>query len=628
MRKHHLSVIFKTLFTLITCIILLIPVLANAETASGQCGDNVTWVLSENGVMTISGAGRMWDFRNDLDEYDYHECPWNHLRQDITRVVFTKGITYVGADAFNGCGNLTQVSFADTITEIGTFAFFFAEKLGNFTLPPGLQSIRQQAFDSTAITVLDIPGSVRFVDGGICENCKKLTSVIFRKRKEGGFAMGNGPFRNCSALERIDVEEGHNVLHSFDGALYQEKMLIQYPLGRRSSAYKVEAGCQSIFQGAFENAANLETLWLPRSLRTVYDYAFYNCNALKAVTYEGNEDWWKKIAIEENNGPLMNAILSFEKKLPEMSGKCGKSAAWSLSGEGVLTISGTGRMWDFRNGLDEYDYHECPWAEWTDKGIRSVIIENGITYIGASAFDSLNTLESVSLPNTLDAIVWGAFLGCVNLKAVEYEGTSKNWKDIDIGSANEALMNSRITFRNIPRTTIEQPSKNINISECDISVKEYTYTGKVLKPVPAVKYNGVKLRNGTDYTVSYKNNKNVGLGTVIIRGMGSCTGSVKVTFRINPKATTISRVTGGVNKVVITWKKQTKQVSGYQIQYSTKKNFSNAKRVTIKGAKTKKTTIRKLKAKQTFYVRIRTYKSTKGKRYYSSWSKYKRIRTK
>ena len=70
-------------------------------------------------------------------------------------------------------------------------------------------------------------------------------------------------------------------------------------------------------------------------------------------------------------------------------------------------------------------------------------------------------------------------------------------------------------------------------------------------------------------------------------------------------------------------------MTGYQIQYATKKDFSNAKKVTVKGAKTTKATIKKLKAKKTYYVRIRTYKKCAVFwNAYSSWSKAKKIKTK
>ena len=166
------------------------------------------------------------------------------------------------------------------------------------------------------------------------------------------------------------------------------------------------------------------------------------------------------------------------------------------------------------------------------------------------------------------------------------------------------------------------------IENCEVSVKNATYTGKALKPAVTVTFNGTKLKKGTDYTLKYWENKYVGTGYVTVKGKGKFSGERDFTFKIKPKGTTLSKVTPGKKKLTVTWKKQSKQVSGYQIQYGTKKDFSNAKKLTVKGAKTVKATIKSLKAKKTYYVRIRTYKTVSGKKYYSSWSKYKKVKTK
>lgn len=81
--------------------------------------------------------------------------------------------------------------------------------------------------------------------------------------------------------------------------------------------------------------------------------------------------------------------------------------------------------------------------------------------------------------------------------------------------------------------------------------------------------------------------------------------------------------------MTVQWKKQAVQTTGYQIRYSLKKNFkSGVKTVTVKGPKTTKRVIKKLKAKKTYYVQVRTYKTVSGKKYYSAWSKTKYVKTK
>ena len=167
----------------------------------------------------------------------------------------------------------------------------------------------------------------------------------------------------------------------------------------------------------------------------------------------------------------------------------------------------------------------------------------------------------------------------------------------------------------------------VKMAKLKYTVKDQTYSGKELSPVVTVKFGATKLKKGTDYTVTYKNNKNVGLATITVEGKGNFTGSKKVTFKINPKGTVFTKLTGGKQQVALKWKNP-KNITGYEIQYSLKKDFSGSKTVTVKKAKTLATTIKKLKANKTYYVRIRTYATVSKKTYYSEWSKAKSVKTK
>lgn len=167
-----------------------------------------------------------------------------------------------------------------------------------------------------------------------------------------------------------------------------------------------------------------------------------------------------------------------------------------------------------------------------------------------------------------------------------------------------------------------------------LSATTYTYNGKVKTPKVVVKNSaGTKLKKGTDYTVTYaKGRKNVGRYSVKITYKGNYSGSKTLYFYINPAGTKLSKVTAGKKKLTVTWKKNTKQVTGYQIQYSTSKKFKNAKTVTVKKNTTVKKSITKLSGKKKYYVRIRTYKTVKiGKKsqnLYSAWSSTKSATTK
>lgn len=157
----------------------------------------------------------------------------------------------------------------------------------------------------------------------------------------------------------------------------------------------------------------------------------------------------------------------------------------------------------------------------------------------------------------------------------------------------------------------------------------YTYDGYAKYPSVSISSAGVLLTNGIDYTISYSNNVKVGTARAVITATGqNYTGSVTRTFEILPKGTKISKLSKGSKSFKVTWKKQKTQTTGYQIQYATNKQFSKAKTKTIKKNKTTSVKISKLKKKRTYYVRIRTYKTVDGRKYYSSWSGVKKVKTK
>ena len=178
----------------------------------------------------------------------------------------------------------------------------------------------------------------------------------------------------------------------------------------------------------------------------------------------------------------------------------------------------------------------------------------------------------------------------------------------------------------------------VQLSGMTLKYTAAVYTGKELKPAVTVKakVDGafVTLKTGSDYTVTYKNNKNVGKASVTVTGTGDYTGTLTKTFSINPKGTTLAKVTAGKKAFTAKWKKQALKMSasvitGYQLQYSTVKTFkSGSKTVTVKGMKKTSKVQKKLKGAKKYYVRIRTYKKVSGVTYYSAWSRYKTVKTK
>ena len=171
------------------------------------------------------------------------------------------------------------------------------------------------------------------------------------------------------------------------------------------------------------------------------------------------------------------------------------------------------------------------------------------------------------------------------------------------------------------------------ISLVSISKTTFTYNGKIQTPTVTVKDSKKKtLKNKTDYTVTYSSGrKNVGRYSVKVKFKGNYSGEKTFYYNIAPKSTSVKSVKGLSKGMQVNLKLQKTQTTGYQIQYSNFSNFKNAKTVTVKNNVSAKK-ITKLSGKKKYFVRVRTYKTTKfsGKNYnlYSLWSSAKATVTK
>lgn len=177
-----------------------------------------------------------------------------------------------------------------------------------------------------------------------------------------------------------------------------------------------------------------------------------------------------------------------------------------------------------------------------------------------------------------------------------------------------------------------------SLAKAAVVVKSKTYTGKTLKPAaPVVEVGGKTLKVGTDFTYSCKGGKKVGSYKVTIKGKGAYAGTKVATFKVIPKSTSISKVIKARKGFTVKWKGLSKaalkQVTGYEIRYSTSKKFTakttKSKKLKASSAAGKKRTLKvgKLKGNKKYYVQVRTYKKVGGKVYASAWSKVKAVKT-
>ena len=320
-------------------------------------------------------------------------------------------------------------------------------------------------------------------------------------------------------------------------------------------------------------------------------------------------------------------------------------------------------------------FHEC-------KRLKSVTIPSTVTTIRWFAFEDCISLETVKMANSVTKLDKDAFRGCISLKNVTLSNAINTLEDetfMDCTGLTSITIPEGITEINtqafaycralkkivIPKSVVRIESDNVFVEDSLLvihgykgsaaiifakennleyqlidaasiakakvgTIKAQTYTGSAIRPEPTVKLNGKTLKNGTDYTLSYKNNKKVGTATVTIKGKRDYTGTVTATFKINPKATSVKKVTSPKTKQLKVTYKKVSGVTGYQVTYSTSKKFTKktTKTATVKGVSKTSKTIKKLKKGKTYYVKVRAYKTVSGKKYYSKYTAVKRVKVK
>lgn len=203
---------------------------AATASTSGTCGDNLTWELSEDGVLTISGTGEMDDWNSSAN------FGWSSMRNQIKKVVINDGVTNIPSYAFYLCVNLAEISIPDGITSVGNYAF------GNCTI----------------LKEIDLPDSV--------------------------VSIGRSAFAGCDNLREISIP----------------------------------ARVTDISQYAFAGCDKLASVGIPDGVVSINSYAFSVCKGLTNIYYEGSEEDWIQIDIDDQgNTYLLDAIIHYNSLLPK-----------------------------------------------------------------------------------------------------------------------------------------------------------------------------------------------------------------------------------------------------------------------------------------------------------------------
>lgn len=187
---------------LLLAALLLCSFAASADNiASGICGNNLTWELTDAGELIVGGTGAMGNYTHSYGSY----APWNEYRNSIKTVTILEGVTTIGERAFWSCIYLTSITISESVTSIGYGAFMGCSRLPSIDIPDGVTSIGSYAFeDCTGLTTIIIPNGVTSTGGGTFQGCSSLTSVTISEKMT---VIGEYTFYGCSSLTSIKIPD-------------------------------------------------------------------------------------------------------------------------------------------------------------------------------------------------------------------------------------------------------------------------------------------------------------------------------------------------------------------------------------------------------------------------------------
>ncbi|MDE6425983.1 MAG: leucine-rich repeat protein [Ruminococcus sp.] len=241
-------------------------IMASAETInSGTCGKNLTWILDDEGTLTISGTGDMEDYKNSISHDD---IPWNSENKVIKKVVIEDGVTSIGANSFASCGNLTSIEIPDSVKSIREKAFSYCD-FTSVKIPDGVTSIGDYAFFACrSLTSVEIADSVTSIGQTAFCDCSGLQSV---KMSNSITSIEEGTFNSCGRLESINIPDSLTSIGR--GAFYMCGSL---------KSVELPDSLTSIGEIAF-SGSGLTSVKIPESVKSISNNAFY-CWKLKSIT--------------------------------------------------------------------------------------------------------------------------------------------------------------------------------------------------------------------------------------------------------------------------------------------------------------------------------------------------------
>ena len=351
-----------------------------SEVASGACGDNLTWELTEDGILTISGSGKMNDYKRFSKDHFLYS-----YKQQVKVVEIGEEVTYLGNEAFAGCQNLTEikswggvtsigdgvfmrcdnlvkVELPDTITDMGRDLFYSCKNLAEVKLPEGIDSIEKGTFETCEnLTEIKIPDGVTSIgDNAFC-TCISLKEL---KIPDGVTSIGNRAFMSCEKLTEIEIPDGVTSIEDYTFAYCSDLTEI-----------KNWGGVTSIGEYAFYKCSNLIELEILGGVTSIGNRAFRECSNLAKIELR---DGLLKIG----GGAFSDCIGLTEIEIPDTVTEIGGGIFWGCSNlEKIKLSDGLVRIWD-------YAFRGC-------ESLKEITIPSSVKHMGALAFDRCPSLETV-----------------------------------------------------------------------------------------------------------------------------------------------------------------------------------------------------------------------------------------
>ncbi len=459
---------------------------------AGTCGENLTWALDDEGILTISGNG-------DMQNYYLEKTPWSSYYDYIKKVIIEDGVTSIGDRAFSFL-DLTSIAIPDSVTSIGYDAFTGCSNLTSIAIPDSVISIGEGAFYScSSLTSITIPDSVISIGEVAFSRCSSLVSVTIPSSTT---SIGDLTFRDCSSLTSITVDKD-NQYYSNDeyGVLFNKDKteLICYPMGNERTSYNIPDGVTSIYSYAFSYCPSLESITIPDSVTIIGTYAFIRCpnltsvvmgngvtyigsyafdacSSLENVYYKGTEAEWENIEIGlYNDSPLseVNIIYLSDIKIPELT-----SASIKLY-SGITLI--------FKADASQFAEDYAPYVVVTLNGAETVIRD--YTVIDGKYVFEFENISAHMMNDTVTAVLYSTIGGSVfESEPIEYSIATYCYNTLEKYSDNAELRTLLVDLLNYGAASQIYSGRNVNsLANAKLTSEQKSWASDTIGELSSVK---------------------------------------------------------------------------------------------------------------------------------------------